>query len=183
MTRKAAQHRPVSRDHVGSREVSDWFEHFGFGEVADNLVIGAYPQDAEDVAALKDDGITRIFNLVQDVEYDEGSRDACVAALTGAGIEEQRLELVDYGGLLPGQIELAVRAATKWLDEGERVYVHCRAGWQRSATVAAAIVSVREGVEPEQALELIKSRKATASPLPHQRQDLFRWWAKRSRVK
>jgi len=160
--------------------MSDWFEHFGYGEVADGLLIGAYPQDAEDVAALSEAGVTRVFNLVQDVEYDDGAREACAAALAQAGIDEERLELIDYGGLLPGQIELTVRTAIGWLDEGERVYLHCRAGWQRSATVAAAIVALREDVELEQALDLIRERKPTAQPLPHQRQDLQRWWTKRS---
>ena len=36
----------------GCAAVSDWFEHFGYAEVADDLLIGAYPQDADDVAAL-----------------------------------------------------------------------------------------------------------------------------------
>jgi protein-tyrosine phosphatase len=160
--------------------LSDWFEHFGFAEVAENLVVGAYPQDADDVAALSDAGITRIFNLVQDVEYDPGARDACVTALDDAGLEEHRVELIDYGSLLPGQIELAAQTALAWLDQGERVYVHCRAGWQRSAAVAAAVVALREGVEPPEALELIRERKPTANPLAHQRKDLFRWWAKRN---
>lgn len=160
--------------------MSDWFEHFGFAEVATDLLVGAYPQDADDVAALREAGVTRIFNLVQDVEYDMGARDACVTALDDAGIEERRVELIDYGSLLPGQIELAAQTAIAWLDQGERVYVHCRAGWQRSAAVAAAIVALREGVEPPEALELIRQRKPTANPLAHQRKDLFRWWDKRN---
>ena len=32
--------------------MSGWFEHFGFAQVGDELLIGAYPQDADDVAAL-----------------------------------------------------------------------------------------------------------------------------------
>ena len=32
--------------------------------------MGAYPQDADDVAALSEAGVTAIFNLVQDVEYE-----------------------------------------------------------------------------------------------------------------
>jgi protein-tyrosine phosphatase len=160
--------------------VSEWFEHFGFAEVADDLLVGAYPQDADDVAALRAAGVTRIFNLVQDSEYGAGARDACVAALGRAGIEERRSELIDYGGLLPGLIELAAQTALAWLAQGERVYVHCRAGWQRSATIAAAIVTLRAGVEPPEALELIRERKPTANPLPHQRQDLFRWWSERN---
>jgi len=160
--------------------VSGWFEHFGFAEVGDDLVMGAYPQDADDVAALADDGITRIFNLVQDLEYEPGARDACVVALAEAGISERRVELVDYGSLDTKQIEDAAQAVLAWLEQGERVYVHCRAGWQRSATVVAAIVTLREGVLPWVALDILRDRKPTANPLSHQREDLFRWWERRA---
>ncbi len=160
--------------------MSSWFEHFGFAEVGDGLVMGAYPQDADDVAALVASGVTRVFNLVQDVEYDPGARDACTTALAAAGIQEQRVELVDYGSLTPEQIESSTRVVLDWLDEGERVYVHCRAGWQRSATVVAAIVTLREDVTPRDALRILRERKPTANPLAHQRADLFRWWDRRA---
>jgi atypical dual specificity phosphatase len=162
------------------QRVSDWFEHFGFAEVGDNLVMGAYPQDADDVAELAAAGVTRVFNLVQDLEYDPGARDACAGALADAGIDERRAELVDFGSLSPDQIEAAAQVVLAWLDEGERVYVHCRAGWQRSATVVAAIVTLREGVDPREALEIVRERKPTANPLPHQRTDLFEWWIRRT---
>jgi atypical dual specificity phosphatase len=163
--------------------MSGWFSHFGYAEVADDLLIGAYPQDSDDVATLADAGVTRVLNLVQDVEYDPGGRDACVAALAGAGIEEHRVEIMDYGNLLPGHIELATRIGLEWLDRGERVYVHCRAGMQRSATIAAAIVMLRDGLDAPAALASIRARKPSAEPLAHQRQDLLRWWAKRNRRK
>jgi protein-tyrosine phosphatase len=161
--------------------MSDWFEHFGFAEVGENLVMGAYPQDVDDVAALAEAGITRIFNLVQDLEYEPGARDACVAALAAAGIDERRVELVDFGSLPAAQIEAVAQAVLAWLDAGERVYVHCRAGWQRSATVIAAIVALREGVAPATALEILRERKPTANPLAHQRSDLLDWWQARAR--
>ena len=160
--------------------MSAWFEHFGFAEVGDNLVMGAYPQDAEDVAALSQAGVTRIFNLVQDLEYEPGARDACVAALAEAGIDERRVELVDYGSLATQQIEDAAQAVLAWLHQGERVYVHCRAGWQRSATVVAAVVTLHEEVAPWEALDILRTRKPTANPLSHQREDLFRWWERRA---
>jgi protein-tyrosine phosphatase len=161
--------------------MSDWFEHFGFAEVGENLVMGAYPQDVDDVAALAEAGITRIFNLVQDLEYEPGARNACVAALAAAGIDERRVELVDFGSVPAAQIEAVTQTVLTWLEAGERVYVHCRAGWQRSATVIAAIVALREGVAPGTALELLRERKPTASPLAHQRSDLLDWWQSRAR--
>jgi protein-tyrosine phosphatase len=161
--------------------MSDWFEHFGFAQVAPELLIGAYPQDAADVAQLQAAGVTRVLNLVQDLEYDPGGRDACVLALADAGIEEHRIQIIDFGNLLPGHIELATRKALEWLDAGERVYVHCRAGMQRSATVAVAVVMLRDGLELSDALDSIRGRKPSANPLSHQRQDLVRWWARRNK--
>lgn len=162
--------------------MSDWFEHFGFAEVGDDLLMGAYPQDADDVAALKKAGVTAVFNLVQDVEYErQGGRDACASALADAGIAEQRVEVVDYGNLLPGHIERAARTVLGWLQEGERVYVHCRAGMQRSAVVSAAIIALHEGLEPLAALDRVRARNPRANPLSHQRQDLLRWWEQRNR--
>jgi protein-tyrosine phosphatase len=161
--------------------VSAWFEHFGYAQVADGLVVGAYPQDAGDVAALCEEGITRVFNLVRDIEYEErDGREACAAALAGAGIAEERIEVEDYGSLLPGQLERAVRVVNDWLEDGERVYLHCRAGWQRSAAVAAGVVAVRDGIGLDEALARIRERKPTAVPLRHQRADLERWWEARA---
>ena len=162
--------------------MSDWFEHYGFAQVGDDLLMGAYPQDADDVAALSEAGVTAVFNLVQDVEYEyAGGREACAAALAEAGIREQRLEVVDYGNLSPEHIELAVTTVLDWLRDGERVYVHCRAGMQRSAVVSAAVVAVHEGLEPRDALEQVRRRNPQANPLSHQRRDLMRWWDQRRR--
>jgi protein-tyrosine phosphatase len=161
--------------------MSHWFEDFGFAEVGVDLLMGAYPQDADDVAALRDAGVTAVFNLVQDVEYQvDGGREACAAALAQAGIREQRIELVDYGNLLADHIEHAATTVLAWLDAGERVYVHCRAGMQRSAVVATAIVALHEGLDPLEALRRVRERNPQANPLAHQRQDLLRWWDARA---
>src|SRR5437763_519138 len=81
--------------------VSNWFRSYGFADVLDGLVVGAYPLDADDVAMLEWVGIERVLNLTEDAEYPEGEREAAAAALAQAGIEEQRVELIDFGGLPP----------------------------------------------------------------------------------
>jgi protein-tyrosine phosphatase len=52
---------------------------------------------------------------------------------------------------------------------------------QRSATIAAAIVMLRDGLDAPAALTSIRARKPSANPLSHQRKDLERWWARRKR--
>ena len=159
--------------------MSEWFERYGRAEVAEGLMSGAYPCDADDVSALAADGVTCVMNLCEDDEYEDGDRDAVVAAYASRSIAEERVGVVDYGNLMPGAIEVAAEQVAAWLNEGEHVYVHCRAGWQRSAVVAAAALAVRDGIDPEEALAAIKRRKPSSEPLPHQLQDLRRWWRMR----
>lgn len=161
--------------------MSRWFRSYGFADVLDDLLVGAYPLDQDDVDALARMGIRRVLNLAEDNEYRPGDREAVERALAWAGIDEQRLRLTDYGSLPPETLEAAVQEVNAWLDDGARTYVHCRAGWQRSAAVAAGVVAVRSGVDIDEALVRVRERKPSADPLPHQREDLRRWWDARGR--
>jgi protein-tyrosine phosphatase len=159
--------------------MSNWFRSYGFADVQDKLLVGAYPLDHEDVGMLEWMKIERVLNLVEDDEYDPGVRGEVAAALAAAGIEERRTSFTDYGRLPAAELEVAVGEVLDWLEQGHRVYLHCRAGWQRSAAVAAGVVAIREGVEIEQALDLVCQRKPSADPLPQQREDLRQWWKQR----
>lgn len=160
--------------------MSEWFEHYGYAEVADGLLTGAYLLDAGDVETIAAEDVTRVFNLCEDIEYEPGEREDVELALERFGIVERRLHLTDYGGLLPGRLELATDEVMQWLRDGERVYLHCRAGWQRSAAVAAGVVARRDEIDLDDALNRIRRRKPSAEPLPHQIEDLRRWWRLRS---
>ena len=160
--------------------VSSWFQSYGFADVTRNLLVGAYPLDARDVAMLANMRVQRVLNLVEDEEYRPGEREAVDEAFGEHGIAEHRTRLEDYGQLPADQLETAVAIVNDWLDQGLRVYLHCRAGWQRSAAVAAGVVALREDLDIESALERVQLRKPSADPLPHQREDLQRWWTART---
>jgi protein-tyrosine phosphatase len=160
--------------------VSQWFRTYGFADVSDDLMIGAYPLDDDDVKMLQWMGVERVLNLVEDQEYRAGEREQVVAALANAGIEEHRLPLTDYGGLPAEALDAAVEDVIDSLASGVTNYVHCRAGWQRSAAIAAAVVAVRQGIDVDEALASVQELKPSADPLPHQRDDLRRWFNGRS---
>jgi atypical dual specificity phosphatase len=159
--------------------MSNWFRAYGFADVDDDLLVGAYPLDGEDIRMLTQMHVERVLNLVEDEEYEPHERERIVALYAAAGIEEERMRLVDFGRIPPDLLEAAVQKVRGWLDDGQRVYVHCRAGWQRSPAVAAGVVAVRDGIGIEQALEQVHRRKPSAEPLPHQREDVLRWWEER----
>jgi protein-tyrosine phosphatase len=159
--------------------VSNWFRTYGFADILDELLIGAYPLDEDDVAMLEWMGIERVLNLVEDEEYRPGERELVQSAFQAAGIDEHRLRLTDFGHLPAEELEAAVLEVSEWLDAGVRTYVHCRAGWQRSAAVAAGVVALRDGLDIDEALAYVQGRKPSADPLPHQRDDLRQWWESR----
>ncbi len=157
--------------------MSEWFRAYGFADVRNGLLIGAYPLDVGDVQMLERLGIRRVLNLVQDDEYEtDGQRAEVQAALAQAGILERRIEFVDYGRLPPDVLEAAVQEVVAWLRAGDRSYVHCRAGWQRSAAVAAGAIAVEDEIGIEEALDVVRARKPMANPLPEQREDLVAWF-------
>jgi atypical dual specificity phosphatase len=158
--------------------VSDWFETFGLAAVDEpaRLFTGAFPTDADDVAVLSDLRIDAVVNLCQDSEYPQGARDEVEAAMRAAGIEERRLGLVDFAGFGPAQLEAAVSEVLRQLESGRHVYLHCRAGQQRSTAVAAGVLALRERVSLDQALVEILGRKPGARPLEHQLEDLRAWY-------
>lgn len=157
--------------------MSRWFRSYGFAEVDDRLVAGACPLDADDVEVLVSVSVNHVLNLAQDAEYRPGQHAAVAAAYAAAGIAERRMDVADYGHLPPELLEAAVTTVVRWLKQPTgTTYVHCRAGWQRSAAVAAGVVAVREGLEIDDALAAVKLRKPSADPLPHQVRDLRGWW-------
>jgi predicted protein tyrosine phosphatase len=161
--------------------MSGWFDNYGFAEVFPELVIGAYPLDADDVGALAARGIRRVLNLTHDAEYPDGQRQAVERALAEHGIEETRVAITDFGHLPGDLLDQAVGVVVAWMDECDPSYVHCRAGYQRSASVAAGAVAVFNDVDIATALQWVRRHKQTADPLPHQRADLMDWWLTRGR--
>ncbi len=161
-------------------QMSRWFQSYGHAAVYDNLIIGAMPSDKSDVRVLSLLGVTRVLNLVEDTEYLRGDRRNVERALAKAGVEERRFPTPDYGGLAPDLIEQTTAQVSRWLDAGEIVYLHCRAGWQRSATVAAGVIALRDNRTVDSALQLVRTRRDTAEPLSHQSEDLQRWFESRA---
>jgi atypical dual specificity phosphatase len=159
--------------------VSRWFGTYGYAGVYDHLIVGAVPLDPNDVNRLATLHVSRVLNLVDDAEYKRGERRKVERALVTAAILEYRIPTEDYGNLSVEVLDEATAQVNSWLDEGQVVYLHCRAGWQRSVAVAAATIALREGIDLDAALQRVQSLKANADPLPHQREDLQAWWESR----
>ena len=142
-----------------------------YSRLNDALLAGAMPHAAEHVRSLDREGVRHVVNLCEEREYWEGERAIVLAAYDAAGIVEHHMPVKD-GATVPA----AVIDAAVVVSDGGAVYVHCRGGRERSATVAAALLSASEGISIDRALRRSQELRPTFRPLPWQ-VDALRAWA------
>ena len=144
-----------------------------YARLSDTLLGGPMPYTERHVRALSDEGVTAVINLCEDREYWDGERDLMDAQYGQAGIVEHRLAVTD-GATVPDEVlDQAVTVAAT----GATVYVHCRGGRERSATVCAAIVARSERLSAAEAIERAMAANPVFKPLPWQIEGLERWAA------
>ena len=108
-----------------------------YARLSDSLLGGPMPYSERHIRALSDEGVTAVINLCEDSEYWAGERELVDAQYGLAGIVEHRLAVID-GATVPREV---LDEAVDLAAAGGTLYVHCRGGRERSATVCAAIVA------------------------------------------
>jgi atypical dual specificity phosphatase len=134
--------------------------------IDEHVIVGAYPFSA-DVASLRGEGVRAVVNTCEEYsgpvrEYDQH------------GIEQLHIPTTDFTHPRLADIEAAVEFIQKYKLQNDAVYIHCKAGRARSATVALCwLIKYRE-MTPEQAqLHLLAARphinrRLTARPVVQQ---------------
>ncbi|WP_234824133.1 phosphatidylglycerophosphatase and protein-tyrosine phosphatase 1 family protein [Bremerella cremea] len=122
-----------------------------YDEIDEHVFVGAVPsrQMAEDLAA---SGIAAVINTCQ--EY-EGPLDI----YEEHGIEQLYLPTIDFTPPSVEDIDEGVRFIEKYVAAGKDVYVHCKAGRARSATIVLCWLMKTKGMTPEQAQVFMKEKR------------------------
>jgi atypical dual specificity phosphatase len=141
-----------------------------YHRLGDSLLAGAMPFRADHVEALHGEGVTAVINLCQEREYWDGERELVLAAYADHGITEHHFPVIDGSTVSPEILDQAVEVA-----RANTVYVHCRGGRERSATVAIAVIASLEGLPIEHALAEARTRRPIFAPLPWQISGLHSW--------
>jgi protein-tyrosine phosphatase len=137
--------------------------------ITDHLAVGGrFPTDrAEDLA--RELTVRAVVDLRSEDRDDE-------AILQRHGITLLHLPTDDHHAVSQPMLEDGVAFVRPFLDQGQRVLIHCEHGIGRSATLALCVL-VDQGFEPLQALELSKTRRALISPSPAQYHAWTAWLA------
>ena len=127
-------------------KVRRWWDH-----VDPNVIVGAYPFK-RDIEGLFQQGVRAVVNTCEEycgptLEYER------------LGIEQLHIPTTDFTHPRLRDIELAVEFVQSHVLKGDTVYIHCKAGRARSATVALCWLVKYRGLTVEQAqATLINSR-------------------------
>jgi atypical dual specificity phosphatase len=116
-----------------------------------HVVMGAMPlnRHVPDLAAI---GVRAVVNLCE--EY-PGPLDAYRAA----GIDQLHLPTIDFTPPSLADVRRGVRYIAEHAAQGHMVYVHCKAGRGRSATLVLCWLIEHLGISPEEAQLLLKSKR------------------------
>jgi protein-tyrosine phosphatase len=123
------------------------------------LLVGEYPTP-EDAAWLREThGVTVVVSLQDDADL--ASKGLRLRALERAyerhGLAFHRVPVPDGDAAhLAARLDQLVALVGRLVDEGERVYLHCNAGFNRAPTVAIAYLHVREGLALDAARDAVK---------------------------
>lgn len=118
--------------------------------IDETVLLGALPLKSH-VPKLKSEGIGAVINTCQ--EY-RGPLDAYRAA----GIDELYLPTIDFTPPRLEDIQRGVDFIQRHAEAGRKVYIHCKAGRGRSATIAMCYLITR-GHTPDSAQALLTQKR------------------------
>ncbi len=117
-----------------------WWDH-----VDPQVILGALPFTAH-VSRLHKSGVRAVVNTCD--EYA-----GPIAEYTQVGIEQFHMPTPDFTHPDLADVERAVEFVQSHAEQGHTVYIHCKAGRARSATVALCWLVRHRGLSPEEAQE------------------------------
>ena len=124
--------------------------------VDDTVIIGALPSSGH-VDALKELGVTGVVNTCEEYQ-------GPVAQYEVAGIEQLYVPTVDFTHPSLEAVEKGVAFIQRHSDTGGLVYVHCKAGRARSATIVVCWLIHAHGLTPAEAQRHLQERRKHVNP-------------------
>jgi atypical dual specificity phosphatase len=157
--------------------MSQWFQEFGFDRISNSLPLwlGSCPADLEDITSLEAEEINAVVSLCQPCEYQDNQLEEVTARYRELGWQTFSLQVEDFSSFSAEQIDTVVSAVRDLLKDNKRVYLHCRAGWQRSASIACLVLALENNIGLDEALWQIQMARPEAQPMHHQWQDISCW--------
>ncbi|CAJ1341252.1 unnamed protein product [Effrenium voratum] len=131
---------------------------FSFDKIADCLYLGSLPRSLRDLEGLKKAGVGAMVTLNEPWEMELSN-----LYVKECGLKHLHLPTPDFFAPQQQQIQEAVQFITEHANRGVGVYVHCNGGRGRSAVCVICFLASYQGLEPEKAFDLVRSKRKIAS--------------------
>lgn len=152
---------------------------FEYSDLDGRIFAGRNPLSARDVEILAGLGITHILDLREEWEWQapKFGRDA-LDALNKTAITRLHLPILDMRAPTPQDFQAACDFIEQALSTpNAKVYVHCRAGMERTAAILIAFHARQHGLSYDAALAELRMERPIFRPLPDQERAARRWLA------
>ena len=141
-----------------------------------NLYLGALPlKNKGHLDQILELGVTRVLSLVEDFELEDGwlNRPVKSQDWIDRSLEVKHIPAEDFLPVKAHEIAEGIEYLAQMLDEGHTVYVHCKAGRGRSATIVIAYLMQYQGISLEEAIAFVKEQRPQINLNPSQRQAIL----------
>lgn len=150
-----------------------------------NLYLGALPlENKGHLQAIIDLGVTHILSMVEDFEMEEGWLNTPVTQETwkAHGVEVKQIRAVDFHPLSHAELEEGIEYLARTLEQGNTVYVHCKAGRGRSASVVVGYLMQYHHLSFVDAVFLVKQQRPQIHLNQYQRDAILSYFAEDSAI-
>lgn len=130
--------------------------------IDDHVIVGARPF-ARDVQAMSELGVTAIVNTCEEYE-------GPVSEYDQHGIVQLHVPTTDFTHPSLVDVQRSVQFVQDHVERDGIVYIHCKAGRARSATVAICWLIAHRGLTPDDAQALLLEKRPHINPRLTQRQ-------------
>lgn len=150
---------------------------FQYDRVAPRLWAGRNPLTAIDIENLQAAGVTHILDLREPHEWAPPRYGVqALHEIEQAGLTRLHLPITDMGAPTPVELQKAVEFIDGVMAEPKTgLYVHCRAGMERTAAILIAWWARKHKTTYEAALAALREGRPILKPLPSQEAAVRRW--------
>jgi protein tyrosine phosphatase (PTP) superfamily phosphohydrolase (DUF442 family) len=150
---------------------------FEYDRITERLLAGRNPLNTADVERLQAEGVTHILDLREPHEWQPPYiGQAALSAAESCGITRRHLPIRDTGTPQPKDFEAAVAFLTEMLlSPDTQVYVHCRAGMERTAVILIAYFARQWEADCAETLRRLQRARPKFQPLAWQYEAVEAW--------
>ncbi len=141
-----------------------------------NFYLGALPlKNKGHLEAIAHLGVTHVMSIVENFELQEGwiNTPVLLQDWQEKGIGVTQIAAKDFSPLTASEIKQGIETLAALLEQGDNVYLHCKAGRGRSATIAIAYLMHYQSLSFDEAFHHVEKLRPEINLNVYQRQAIF----------